>query len=183
MRMVKGGMIGVMALLVVLLVAPVSAGGWAVVTLDAMPSAIAGQEMTVGFTLRQHGNTLLPGMQSDIVFRNGESGQRLTFSAPDDGPKGHYAAHVILPQVGRWEWTINNFGDHPMPPLTVTTGTVLTASTTPTTELAIPPWLAYPGMAILAALAVVGFALGWRWRAQSSPSSLHRPLTAPQRVV
>ncbi len=183
MRMLKYGMIGAMVLLGVAVVVPVSAGGWAVVTLDAMPTAIAGQEMTVGFTLRQHGNTLLPGMQSDIVFRNSESGQRLTFSAADDGPKGHYAARVILPQVGRWEWTINSFGDHPMPPLTVTTGTAPVASVAPTTGLTVPPRLAYPGMAILAALAVAGFALGWRWRGQPSLSSHHRPLTAPQRVV
>jgi len=183
MRMLMGGMIGALALLAVAVAVPVSAGGWAVVTLDAMPTAIVGQEMTVGFTLRQHGNTLLPGMQSDIVFRNVESGKRLTVSAADDGPKGHYAARVTLPQAGTWEWTISSFGDHPMPPLTVTTGAAPMASAVPRTGLTAPARLAYPGMAILAALAVAGFALGWRWRGQPLPASHHREWAAPQRVI
>ncbi len=167
---------GVTLLLVAALSAPVSAGGWAVATLDAMPTFIAGQETTVGFTLRQHGNTLLPGIRpSEMIFHNARSGQRLTFAAPDDGPHGHYAARVTLPEAGAWEWTINAFGDHPMPAVTAVDGVAPLASATPNRQAPVPPRLAYPGMAILAILAVVGFALGWRWRDHPRRPSRHRP--------
>jgi hypothetical protein len=184
MQTLKHLVIGATLLLVALLSISVSAGGWAVATLDAMPTVIAGQETIVGFTLRQHGNTLLPGIRpSEIVFRNIQSGQRLTFLAPDDGARGHYAAHITLPQAGRWEWTINNFGDHPMPPLTVISGAAPIASVAPTRGAAAPPWLAYPGMGILAALALVSFVLGWRWRDPVPPSPHHRQWRNQQRAA
>ena len=121
MRTLRHTVIGATLLLVAVLSVSISAGGWAVVTLDSLPTFVAGQETTVGFTLRQHGNTLLAGMHpSEITFHNVESCQRRAFPAPDDGPQGHYAARVTLPRAGAWEWSINNFGEHPMPSLTVT---------------------------------------------------------------
>jgi hypothetical protein len=184
MRTLKYLVIGATVLLIASLSVSVSAGGWAVATLDAMPTVIAGHETTVGFTLRQHGNTLLPGIRpSDIVFRNIQSGQHLTFPAPDDGPQGHYAAHITLPQAGRWEWTITNFGDHPMPPLTVIGGVAPIASAAPTGGVAVPRWLAYPGMGLLATLAMVSFMLGWRWRDPVLPSPHHRQWRNQQRAA
>ncbi|MGI8855257.1 MAG: hypothetical protein ACR2JW_05875 [Thermomicrobiales bacterium] len=177
MRTLKCIVVGVTVLLVAALSASVSAGGWAVATLDAMPTFVAEHETTVGFTLRQHGNTLLPGIRpSEIIFRNAQSGQLLTFPAPDDGPQGHYAARITLPEAGTWEWTINAFGDHPMPAVTATSGVAPLASAAPTRWAAVPLRLAYPGMAILAILAGVSFALGWRWRDQQRRSP--RPRTA-----
>lgn len=183
MRTLRHTVIGATLLLVAVLSVSISAGGWAVVTLDSLPTFVAGQETTVGFTLRQHGNTLLAGMHpSEITFHNVESGQRLAFPAPDDGPQGHYAARVTLPRAGAWEWSINNFGEHPMPSLTVTPVATPAASAASTAGSAIPLRLAYPGMAMLAAIAIVGLALGLRWRSQPSPSR-HREWTAGRAAV
>jgi len=180
MRTLKRLIISATLLVVAALSVSVSAGGWAVATLDTMPTFVTGQETTVGFTLRQHGNTLLGGVRpSQITFHNTESGQRLTFPAPDDGPHGHYAARFTLPQAGIWEWSISNFGEHPMPSLTVT-GATPAASAASTAGSAIPRPLAYPGMVILTALAVLGFALGYRWRGQPS-ASLHSRGLSEQR--
>lgn len=182
MRTLKRLVIGTTLLLVAMLSVSVSAGGWAVATLDAVPTFVTGQETTVGFTLRQHGNTLIGGIRpSQITFRNVESGQRLTFPAPDDGPRGHYAARVTLPRAGTWEWSISAFGEHPMPSVTVAAAP--TAPAAPTAGSAIPLRIAYPGLAVLAALVVLGLMLGWRWRGQPSPASRGRRLTGQQGVA
>ncbi len=182
MRIITRIVIGATLLLVAALACSVSAGGWAVATLDTMPKFVAGQETTVGFTLRQHGNTLLAGIRpSQITFHNVESGQRLTFPAPDEGSQGHYAARVSLPQAGTWEWSISAFGDHPMPPVTatVTASALPVALTAPPDDRAVPLPLAALGMGLLAALAIFSFVLGWRWRGQPSPLQPNRePQTA-----
>jgi hypothetical protein len=160
MRSLRVVALGAALLCAAMIPLAVSAGGWAVVTLDAMPTVVAGQETTIGFTLRQHGNTLLAGMESEIVFQNRDTGERRTFPAPDAGPQGHYAARVTLP-AGTWTWTVNAFGAHPMPPLTVTDAAP--ASARPS-DPAIAPSVAYPAMALLAAVALGGLVLGLRWR-------------------
>jgi hypothetical protein len=162
MRCVRCALLGAALLCSAIVSFTASAGGWAVVTLDAMPTMVAGQETTIGFTLRQHGNTLLAGIEpSEIIFRNRETGERRTFPAPDAGPQGHYAAKVALPRAGTWEWTINAFGEHPMPPLTVT-NTTLALAYSSASPIARP--IAYPAVAVLAVIAVCGLVLGFRWR-------------------
>lgn len=183
MRAIRSGLIGGTLLLVAMFALSVSAGGWAVATLDAMPTFVAGQETTVGFTLRQHGNTLIGNMNpSEIVFRNVASGQRLAFPAPDAGPQGHYAARVTLPEPGAWAWTINSFGQHPMPTLNVVpSGASPVAAGMNSTPVA--RWATYPAIAVLAILAVGGLILGLRWRI-SPIRSIHRTeLREPQPVI
>ncbi len=70
---------------------PVFAGGWAVITLDELPShAVAGEPLTVGFTVRQHGSTLMTGLYPKVTAIMGE--EKLVFPAEAEGGPGHYTA-------------------------------------------------------------------------------------------
>ncbi len=114
------------ALVVVFLAAsilalPALAGGWAVITLDAFPEDVsAGQQVSVGFTVLQHGRTPMHGLTPLISFRNPESGETRSVVAESEGPTGHYVAAFTLPSAGNWEWSIEAFTvAQPMPALVV----------------------------------------------------------------
>lgn len=171
MRIVKCAIAGAMLLLIAVLSVPTAAGGWATATLDRLPTFVAGQETAVGFVLRQHGNTPISGISpSDVIFSNAR-GERLTFPARDEGARGHYLARVTLPTTGAWEWKISSFGEHPMPPITVTATPV--APRDDTASL-LPRWLTAAAIMALALIALGGLILGFRWRGQSSrPASAH----------
>jgi len=76
-------------LLVVLMMSALSTipawgGGWAVITLDALPaSPQAGEALSVGFTVLQHGHTPLGGLGPRIVATHAESGERVQVEAID----------------------------------------------------------------------------------------------------
>lgn len=101
----------VAALLV--LAAPVFAGGWAVITLDTLPQSVhAGQAFQVGFMVRQHGRTPVnidlngkPLKPMVIAQKHGDS-KTLEFAARQQGDTGHYVADVSLPSEGAWDWSI-----------------------------------------------------------------------------
>jgi hypothetical protein len=110
-----------LALLLSLVVAiPASAGGWAVITLDELPTdVVAGEPLTIGFTVLQHGitpmNDLAPTVT--VILRNEE---KLAFRAEADHKPGHYTATLTFPKEGSWEWSIQAFTmDQPMPALNV----------------------------------------------------------------
>jgi hypothetical protein len=45
-------------------------GGWAVITVDDLPDyVVAGKQMDVGFVIRQHGVTLLPGLSPRVTMK------------------------------------------------------------------------------------------------------------------
>jgi hypothetical protein len=172
----------VLTLLAVLLLAsasPALAGGWAVVTLDSLPSSVrAGQSVSLGFSVRQHGqelvNTDWNGQPLKPVLRarkqassRGRGGlvlvaaqtaqrqgdqQTLRVEARQAGPTGHFVAEVVFPSAGTWEW-----------------------------EISVPPYLIQGGQAgdaaVLAPLTVLpeGAAAALTPAARSSPS----PLTLP----
>ena len=97
------------------------AGGWAVVTLDAIPDGMqAGVPMQIGFMVRQHGATPLAGLTPVVEARSTEGGS-IRVEGEDSGPPGHYTATLTLPSSGRWTWGIRGFGDalQPMPALQV----------------------------------------------------------------
>ena len=55
-------------LLSVVLAIPVFAGGWAVITLDEIPTGVvAGEPLTIGFTVLQHGKTPMEGLDPTIT--------------------------------------------------------------------------------------------------------------------
>jgi hypothetical protein len=88
-----------------MLVAPASAGGWAVSTLDSLPSSIqAGESYKVGFTMRQHGVEPVNFGAPEIRIRLGSTMQ--SFKALRDGD-GHYSATVKFPSAGTWTWMID----------------------------------------------------------------------------
>jgi hypothetical protein len=99
---------------------PAYAGGWAVITLDELPSgAVAGAPLTIGFTVRQHGRTLMTGLTPKVTAILGKD-EKLVFPAQADGGPGHYTATLTLPKEGEWQWAIEAFTMYqPMPVLKV----------------------------------------------------------------
>lgn len=125
--------------LLLLLATPAFAGGWAVVTVDELPPSLrAGAPMTLGFTVRQHGQhpVNLPNVVLTATPLSG--GATLTFTAHQEGAEGHYVVELLLPNAGTWAWTIQPdwFAPVPMVPLTVL-DTAVTATSPKETLL---PW-------------------------------------------
>lgn len=140
---------------------PALAGGWAVITLDELPSqAVAGEPLTVGFTVRQHGRTLMSGLSPTIIaIQEGE--EKLTFPAEAEGGPGHYTATMTLPKEGEWKWAIEAFSMYqPMPAIKVAAaGTTVANSPAPALPAAsllnssiVPVSLAVLGLGLLAAI-------------------------------
>jgi len=140
------------------LVFPALAGGWAVVTLDELPTnVLAGRATEVGFMVRQHGITPLAGLDPEISLRESGTSNRLVVFAEPQGKVGHYVATITLPAPGTWEWSIDAFGfAQVMPALTV-------GGASPTSTSAVDagrgPWAIAFGLAATALLAGVGIAL------------------------
>ena len=152
-----------LALLVLsaLSVVPAWGGGWAVITLDALPtSPQAGEPLSVGFSVFQHGQTPLAGLDPTIVASHIESGEWIKVQATDEGAVGHYAATLLLPSAGAWDWTIRAFGDvaQPMPRIVVQTAVAAAPQASPA-----PAPLLLLG-ALTAAMAVAGVLLAFRRR-------------------
>lgn len=87
-----------------------SAGGWAVASLDPAPAMEAGQQVTVGFTILQHGVTpvdLLNDASNVVGIEIREAdGSVQFFPATGDGTVGHYLSTVQLPAAGSYEWSV-----------------------------------------------------------------------------
>ena len=83
-----------------------SAGGWAVTTLDAVPTPVAGEQVAVGFTILQHGVTpvdLTEGVAIEVTAADGAS---TVFPAHLEGATGHYVATVVFPVSGTYHWSV-----------------------------------------------------------------------------
>lgn len=115
-------------LFVFVIVFPVFAGGWAVITLDELPiDVVAGKPLTIRFMVLQHGRTPMTDLEPTITAKLSK-GETLTSFAVPEGKPGHYTATLTFPQDGNWEWSIQAFTmDQKMPVLSVAasnTGTV-----------------------------------------------------------
>ena len=97
------------------------AGGWAVVTLDHLPSQIiAKQPVTIGFMVRQHGVAPVGELAPTIKAAKLGTNESLTVTAKPDEVRGHYTASITFPSEGTWSWEIDAFSfPQPMPPLNV----------------------------------------------------------------
>lgn len=106
--------------LALVLAVPVFAGGWAVITLDELPAnVVAGEPLTIGFTVLQHGKTPMTDL-SPIVVANLHKDEEFKVIAEPDGEPGHYTATLIFPREGDWQWSIQAFTmDQKMPVLSV----------------------------------------------------------------
>lgn len=92
--------------------APVAAGGWATVELDAWPeNVVAGQPSAIGFRVLAHGISPVDGETPRLVATHRATGERLyadgIADGTADGEAGHYVAAVTFPQFGAWKWSIS----------------------------------------------------------------------------
>jgi hypothetical protein len=93
--------------LLLLTSAPALAGGWAVTTLDELPSELrAEQPYQVGYTLRQHGQHPYAGASTSIEIRSAD-GRTHAFAGRAEGAPGHYVAEVRFPAAGAWTWRVH----------------------------------------------------------------------------
>lgn len=160
--------------------APAFAGGWAIITLDALPGEVhAGQALQVGFTVLQHGVTptnrglddkpLVPILTLTPLAEGTDqsSGTPLTFMARQEGATGHYLVDFTFPQAGRWAWSISaptylvqtnssNASGAEFAPLTVLPGVQSAQPPAESANIFSATSLRWAGMALLvAALAVL----------------------------
>lgn len=82
-------------------------GGWAVITVEDLPDqVVVGQPVTLGFTVRQHGRTLLSNLNGRVVAE--ASGERVSAPTQPGATPGSYRAILTLPHSGAWSITINS---------------------------------------------------------------------------
>jgi hypothetical protein len=82
-----------------------SAGGWVVVSLDSAPTAHAGEDVEVGFTVLRHGTT--PESSNDLaIVLTGPDGRTHRFEAVQEGAVGHHVATITLPDAGDYRWEV-----------------------------------------------------------------------------
>ena len=128
--------IGLTLLLAVAFTIPALAGGWAVITLDELPSQVAAnQPLEIGFMVRQHGVTPLSGQSPIITAYLADSTESVTALASEEGKVGHYVATLTLPRSGEWQWSIAAFTvNQPMPVLTVVDASIAVTKNEPVTS-------------------------------------------------
>ena len=116
-------------LFMVAAVLPVFAGGWAVISLDELPSdVVVGEPLTIGFTVLQHGRTPMTDLEPTVTARL-SNGKPLTFFATAEGKPGYYTVTLNFPEEGSWGWSIQAFTmDQKMPVLNVAPPGTATAS-------------------------------------------------------
>jgi cbb3-type cytochrome c oxidase subunit III len=87
-------------------------GGWAVITVEDLPDqVVVGQPVTLDFTVRQHGRTLLSDLNARVVAAAG--GERVSATAQPGSSAGRYRATITLPHTGAWSLTIfSGFGNN-----------------------------------------------------------------------
>jgi hypothetical protein len=104
---------------VLVLVATVYAGGWAVVTIRDLPEyAVAGKPLQLTFMVRQHGVSPLDGLTPKIAAKSGA--HVVNAAAVPTKKTGEYTANLVLPRPGNWTIQIVGTVDDPaLPELTV----------------------------------------------------------------
>jgi hypothetical protein len=116
------------AALLVVLAAPVVAGGWATIQADAgtPPTPNAGEPVTFGFTVLQHGVSPAGWVSPTVVLTDTATGTTVQAAAVKEGVDGHFVATLTVPTAGFYTWQVQ------MPDLVVETTpapmTVLTAT-------------------------------------------------------
>lgn len=90
-----------------------SAGGWATVGLDPLPTGVGpGDTWNTNMTILQHGRTPLTGLSPTITITPEDGGRSETFAATETSEPGVYAASVVFPEAGPWRIVADStFGD------------------------------------------------------------------------
>ena len=92
----------VLTVLLVGTVATVYAGGWSIITLNDFPDqAVAGERLTLTFSVRQHGNNLLEGLKP-TVQASVAGGSVIDAAALPTTNRGEYTATLRIPKPGDW---------------------------------------------------------------------------------
>ncbi|HEX2998147.1 MAG TPA: cytochrome c [Anaerolineales bacterium] len=144
---------------------PAFGGGWAVITLDALPTdVVAGEPIAIGFTVLQHGKTPMTDINPTVSAML-SADEKFVVHAEPEGEPGHYTATLTFPKEGNWEWSIQAFTmDQSMPTLSVVAPGVVGQSV-PESKTAAIPWLVIVrGLAFGAAL--VGLIFAFRNRSR-----------------
>lgn len=124
--------LGFVLLLSFIFAIPVFAGGWAVITLDELPAGVvAGEPLTVGFTVLQHGKTPMTDLEPTITASLLKESQFVVRAEPEGKP-GHYTATLTFPKEGDWSWSIQAFTmDQTMPTLNVAASSAVVVGQSP----------------------------------------------------
>ena len=100
--------IGLAIGLLLILTGVALAGGWAIITLNEFPDyAVAAKPLNLTFSVRQHGVTLLPGLQPKIQATT-SSGLQAKAGVKPTSNRGEYTTSLSLPQPGEWNITISS---------------------------------------------------------------------------
>ena len=95
---------------VLIAAAPSSFGGWTVITVHDLPEyLVAAEATTLEFTIRQHGEELLPGRSPTVILREADGGwfaDKRRFAAREVG-HGTYRATIQPEGSGNVEITID----------------------------------------------------------------------------
>ena len=99
------------ALSILLIVAaPVAAGGWAEVRPDAATTTeppIEGQPIDIGFTVLQHGKTPAGWVTPTVHVTDFTTGETIDIAASAAGVTGHFVASWTPKRAGFWTWTVD----------------------------------------------------------------------------
>ena len=87
-----------------------AAGGWAVVSVQDVPEyAVAGQPLTLTYSVKQHGEELHSDLRGTVSARSGTAS--VSVDAKPAPQRGYYTATLTLPNAGDWTLTIaSGFG-------------------------------------------------------------------------
>jgi hypothetical protein len=136
------------------------AGGWANAVMDEPPPPdppSAGEPITIGFTLLQHGVTPVNDPAPTVTVRNAATGEELSVIATQEGASGHWVAVITFPSDGTWRYEVTHeliVGMNGFNPVTVgSVAPAAPAASTATSAVAAQP-LATLVLALLLTLAI-----------------------------
>ena len=94
--------------MLLMLAAPVMAGGWAEIKADAQTTKppTEGTPTEIGFTVLQHGETPAPWEGATVHFDDAATGASFDVVAKNDRPDGHFSATATMPHAGYWSWQV-----------------------------------------------------------------------------
>ena len=96
--------------LLLTLIAPALAGGWAEVRADAAATTEpprVGQPVVIGFTVLQHGETPAGWVTPTVRFTSLTGGTGVTVAAERSGADGHFSATFTPDAAGYWSWVVS----------------------------------------------------------------------------
>jgi hypothetical protein len=89
--------------------ATVTAGSMAVVTVTDVPAdPPAGEDVALGFTVMQHGETPVSWPTITVLATEASTGDVVRAPSTPEGPTGSYVATIVFPTEGRWTLTFES---------------------------------------------------------------------------